>query len=100
MMNMVSISTESSEYAVVSDASSPRCCRRYVRMQTVIGGKLAPVAAAKANTHGLDARNETAASNAASEAGNSRAPLISMVRGPCRSITRPIAGATQASPAT
>ena len=69
-------------------------------MQTVIGGKLAPAAAAQANTAPLDARIETAASNAASDAGNSSAPPINMARGPWRSMIRPITGATQASPAT
>src|SRR6476660_2950011 len=70
-MNIVSISTESSEYAVESDASSFTRWRRYVRMQTVIGGKLAPANAAQAKIATLGARSETAASRAARDAGKS-----------------------------
>src|SRR6185436_936862 len=67
-INIVSISTESSEYAVDSDASVTRC-RRYVRIQTVIGGKLAPAKPAHAKIATLGARSETAASKAARDAG-------------------------------
>src|ERR1043166_5469513 len=42
-----SINTDSSEYAVASKASSFSRCLKYVRMHTVIGGNVAPAAAAK-----------------------------------------------------
>src|SRR5437764_13076616 len=70
-MNITSISTESTEYAVASAASSAKRWRRNVRMQTVIGGNVAPAAAAHASTSGAAAPTSTAALSAAREAGKS-----------------------------
>src|SRR4051812_12114473 len=63
-MNIVSIKTESSEYAVASAGSSPKRWRRKVRTHTVIGGKHAPAAAAHSAMLSEDAPAETAATSA------------------------------------
>src|SRR5581483_1272138 len=70
-MNITSISTESTEYAVESAASSTKRCRRKVRMQTVIGGKVAPAAAAHVKTSDSDACSTTAAISATNDVGKS-----------------------------
>jgi len=99
-MNIVSISTESSEYAVVSKGSSPKRWRKNVRTQTVIGGKLAPAAAAQSATVSEEAPFHTAATSAMSHAGKRTALVMRTAQGPQRSMIRPSAGATKASPAT
>src|SRR5690349_9044291 len=48
-MKIISMTTDSSEYAADSIASSFRRCLKKVRMHTVIGGKKAPEAKAAAN---------------------------------------------------
>ena len=60
-MKMSSIRTDSSEYAVVRRVSSLSRCLKYVRMQTVIGGKVAPAAAAKSRVRTGWERASTAA---------------------------------------
>src|SRR5919198_1452202 len=85
-MNITSMSTESTEYAVVRPASSAKRCRKNVRIHTVMGGKVAPAAAAHAKTSAAGASASTAAISAANEAGKSSEHTRSAPRGPCRSM--------------
>src|SRR5512134_515670 len=81
-MKIISMTTDSSEYAVVRSRSSLSCCLKKVRMQTVIGGKQAPVAAASANATHSGADEVSATTSAASAAGNANAQASRVKRGP------------------
>src|SRR5712691_2546188 len=81
-MKISSISTDSSEYAVDSNASSFKRCLKKVRMHTVMGGKHAPAAVASVRANQRGAGADKAATNPASAEGNASAQKSSVGRGP------------------
>ena len=81
-MKIISMTTDSSEYAVVRSRSSLSCCLKKVRMQTVMGGKQAPVVAARTNATQSGVDEVSATTSAASAAGNANAHASSVTRGP------------------